>query len=250
MPWPASIFLCSFASALQWQIISNLTPYVTSEFSSHSLIPTISIVASVLSGVLKLPIAKIIDLWGRPQGLFVVVVLATVGLVLMASCSNIRTYAAAQVRRESPQSHLGRLRANDSAQVFYQVGLSGFTYILDIIVADTSSLKNRALAFAFSTSPSIITTFIGPVIARAFYERSSWRWAFGASSIFFFCLSLPIVIILMVNTRKATRLGLLRSDTGRGVRARKSFRHYVDEYDGESSSLRHRRSILANQASL
>ena len=99
MLWPDSIFLCSFASALQWQIISNLTPYVTSEFSSHSLIPTISIVASVLSGVLKLPIAKIIDLWGRPQGLFVVVVLATVGLVLMASCNNIRTYAAAQVRR-------------------------------------------------------------------------------------------------------------------------------------------------------
>lgn len=132
-------------------------------------------------------------------------------------------------------------------QVFYQVGLSGFTYILDIIVADTSSLKNRALAFAFSTSPSIITTFIGPVIARAFYEKSSWRWAFGASSIFFFCLSLPIVVILMVNTRKATRLGLLRSDPSRGARTRKSFRYYVDEYDGKGKPIGQRWSILANQ---
>ncbi|KAK8022070.1 hypothetical protein PG993_012837 [Apiospora rasikravindrae] len=153
------IFLCSFASALQWQIISNLTPYVTSEFSSHSLIPTIGIVASILSGVLKLPISKIIDAWGRPQGLAAVVVLATIGLILMAACTNIRTYAA--------------------AQVFYQVGLSGFSYILSIIIADTSSLKNRALAFAFSTSPSLITTFIGPPIAQWFYKNSSWRWAFG-----------------------------------------------------------------------
>ncbi|KAK8061112.1 hypothetical protein PG997_015333 [Apiospora hydei] len=91
------IFLCSFASALQWQIISNLTPYVTSEFSSHSLIPTIGIVASILSGVLKLPISKIIDAWGRPQGLAATVVLATIGLILMAACTNIRTYAAAQL---------------------------------------------------------------------------------------------------------------------------------------------------------
>lgn len=89
--------MCSFASALQWQIISNLTPYVTSEFSSHSLIPTIGIVASILSGVLKLPISKVIDAWGRPQGLAAVVVLATIGLILMAACTNIKTYAAAQV---------------------------------------------------------------------------------------------------------------------------------------------------------
>ena len=70
---------------------------MTSEFSSHSLIPTIGIVASILSGVLKLPISKIIDAWGRPQGLAAVVVLATIGLILMAVCTNIRTYAAAQV---------------------------------------------------------------------------------------------------------------------------------------------------------
>ncbi|KAK8076684.1 hypothetical protein PG994_003956 [Apiospora phragmitis] len=204
------IFLCSFASALQWQIISNLTPYVTSEFSSHSLIPTIGIVASILSGVLKLPISKIIDAWGRPQGLAAVVVLATIGLILMAACTNIKTYAA--------------------AQVFYQVGLSGFSYILSIIIADTSSLKNRALAFAFSTSPSLITTFIGPPIAQWFYTQSSWRWAFGFSSISFFLFSLPILVVLMRNARKAAKLGVLPAAPDVRV-ASKSLAYYLEEFD-------------------
>ncbi|KAH8668492.1 major facilitator superfamily domain-containing protein [Xylariales sp. PMI_506] len=189
------IFLVSFAQALQWQIISNLTPYVTSEFSSHSLIPTIGIIASILSGVLKLPISKIIDAWGRPQGLAAMIVLATTGLILMAACQNVRMYAA--------------------AQVFYQVGVSGFSYILTIIIADTSSLKNRTLAFAFSNTPSLITTFIGPPLARAFYEKSSWRWAFAFSAVLFFVLSLPILAILMFNARKAVELGLLKEKTQR-----------------------------------
>lgn len=82
---------------MQWQIMSNLKPFVVSEFSSHSLIPTVGIVASVMSGVLNLPIAKLIDIWGRPQGLASMTALATVGLILMAVGTNIRMYATAEV---------------------------------------------------------------------------------------------------------------------------------------------------------
>lgn len=77
--------------------MSALMPYVVSEFSSHSLIPTIGIVASIASGILKLPVAKMIDSWGRPQGLAFTTLLATVGLILMALCTNVRMYAAAEV---------------------------------------------------------------------------------------------------------------------------------------------------------
>ncbi|KAM0818619.1 putative Major facilitator superfamily (MFS) profile domain-containing protein [Seiridium cardinale] len=205
------IFMCSFAQALQWQILSNLTPFVTSEFSSHSLIPTIGIVSSILSGVLKLPISKIIDAWGRPQGLAAVIVLATIGLILMAVCQNVKTYAA--------------------AQVFYEVGISGFSYVLNIIVADTSSLKNRTLAFAFSNTPTLVTTFIGPPIARAFYEKSSWRWGFALSSVLFFVLSLPILVLLMMNARKAIKLGLLKKEKNTEKWTMRNIRHNLKEYD-------------------
>ncbi|KAF3065193.1 Siderophore iron transporter mirB [Daldinia childiae] len=190
------IFLCSFANTLQYQVMSNLQPFVVSEFSAHSLIPTIGIIASIMSGVLKLPIAKLIDSWGRPQGLACVIALATLGLILMAASQNVRTYAA--------------------AEVIYQVGISGFTYVLDIIIADTSSLKDRTLAFAFNSSPTLITTFLGPVVANAFLKGSGWRWAFGLSAVLFVVLSLPILSILIINARKARKLGLLGERTRSG----------------------------------
>ncbi|KAI1191230.1 MFS general substrate transporter [Nemania serpens] len=187
------ILLCSFTNALQWQIVFNLMPYVVSEFSSHSLIPTIAILSNILSGVLKLPVAKIIDSWGRPQGFASTTLLATLGLLLMSVCQGVQTYAA--------------------AQVIYSVGISGFAYILDIIIADTSSLKNRTLAFAFGSTPYLFTTFIGPIIASSFADNGRWRWAFGASSLCLVSLSLPLFYILILNTRKARKLGLLQPST-------------------------------------
>ncbi|RYP02156.1 hypothetical protein DL764_005951 [Monosporascus ibericus] len=205
------IFLCSFANALQWQVMSNLMPYVVSEFSSHSLIPTIGIVASIMSGVLKLPIAKMIDSWGRPQGLAFMIALATAGLVLMALCQSVKSYAA--------------------AEVIYQVGISGFSYVLDIIVADTSSLKNRALAFAFNSSPNLITTFIGPPIARAFYEYSNWRWAFGISAVTFIVLSIPVLYLLLLHTRKAIAAGLLLKEEKNEPWSSKSLQRFLVDSD-------------------
>ncbi|KAI0416692.1 putative MFS siderophore transporter [Xylaria grammica] len=205
------IFLCSFAHALQWQVIFNLMPFVVSEFQSHSLIPTIAIVSNILSGVLKLPVAKMIDSWGRPQGFATMTLLAALGLLLMSLCRDVETYAA--------------------AQVIYQVGVSGFTYILDIIVADTSSMKNRSLALAYSSTPYVVTTFIGPVIASAFADDSRWRWAFGVSAVSFVLLSLPLFYILIVNMRKAKRLGLLQKPAKPEPWTARRIRHYLIEFD-------------------
>ncbi|KAM0637071.1 hypothetical protein ACHAQF_009105 [Verticillium nonalfalfae] len=91
------IFLNFFVNSLQQQTISNLLPYVVSDFSAHSLIPTIGITSYILSGVLKLPIAKMIDTCGRPQGFAVMTALATLGLVLMSVCKDVKTYAAAKI---------------------------------------------------------------------------------------------------------------------------------------------------------
>ncbi|KAI1465225.1 putative siderophore iron transporter mirB [Daldinia caldariorum] len=205
------IFLCSFANTLQYQVMSNLQPYVVSEFSAHSLIPTIGIIASIMSGVLKLPIAKLIDSWGRPQGLACMIALATLGLVLMAASRSVRTYAA--------------------AEVIYQVGISGFTYVLDIIIADTSSLKDRILAFAFNASPTLITTFLGPVVANAFLQGSGWRWAFGLSASLFVVLSLPVLSILILNARKARKLGLLSERARSGPWTTAKLRQGLIDFD-------------------
>ncbi|KAI0545642.1 MFS general substrate transporter [Xylaria curta] len=205
------IFLCTFTNALQWQVIFNLMPYVVSEFSSHSLIPTIAIVSNILSGVLKLPVAKIIDSWGRAQGFASMTLLAALGLLLMSLCRDVQTYAA--------------------AQVLYQVGISGFSYILEVIVADTSSLKNRSLAVAFSSTPYLVTTFIGPVIASSFTENGRWRWAFAVSSMCLILLSIPLFCILILNMRKAKMLGLLSKSSKPEPWTKGKIYRYLVDYD-------------------
>lgn len=50
-----------------------------------------------MSGVLKLPIAKLLDLWGRAEGFAFMTLIGTIGLLLMAVCRNVETYAVAQV---------------------------------------------------------------------------------------------------------------------------------------------------------
>lgn len=53
--------------------------------------------SSVIGGLSKLPLAKILDTWGRPQGLTLTVVLWVIGIIMMAACNSVEMYAAAQV---------------------------------------------------------------------------------------------------------------------------------------------------------
>ena len=108
---------------------------------------------------------------------------------MMAGCTNVQTYAG--------------------AQVFYWVGFNGIGYILNVFMADTSSLENRAIAFAFSTTPYIGTTFAGPHIAQRFYEESSWQWGHGVWAIIMPFACIPFLFVLFKNQNKAKKIGAI-----------------------------------------
>lgn len=92
-----SIWCIYFVSAMQQNMSFNLSPYVTSEFYAHSLTAATGIMSSIIGGLWQLPLAKILDIWGRPQGFALMVCSLTIGLIMMAACQNVQTYAAAQV---------------------------------------------------------------------------------------------------------------------------------------------------------
>jgi MFS family permease len=119
----AMIWVIYFVDSMQQGTTGNLTPWVTSAFQEHSLTPTVSVMSSIIGGVFKLTLAKVLDIFGRPQGYLLSIVFTTMGLVMMAACKNVETYAA--------------------AQVFYWVGYNGLDYSLSIFLADTTSLRNR-----------------------------------------------------------------------------------------------------------
>lgn len=104
-------------------------------------------------------------------------------------------------------------------------------YVLDVFMADTSSLKNRALVFAFSTTPYIVTTFVGPRAAESFLKTSGWPWGFGTFAIITPVTTLPILYIMWKNQLRALREGLLvKERSGRTFAQSVSF--YFWEFDG------------------
>ncbi|KAL1887902.1 hypothetical protein Sste5346_009906 [Sporothrix stenoceras] len=173
------IWIILFTDALQQNMSGTLTPYVTSSFSTHSLTAATGVMASVIGGLAKLPLAKVLDIWGRPQGFAMSVVILDLGLIMMAACQDVKGFAA--------------------AQVFYWVGFNGLTYSLQIFIADTSALEMRALAFAFSTSPFLATTFAGGPLATAFMRGPGWRWAFGTFSVVTPLVCAPLMALFAYN---------------------------------------------------
>lgn len=117
------IWVIYFVDSMQQGATGTLTPWVTSAFQEHSLTPTVNVMSSIIGGVFKLTLAKVLDIFGRPQGYLISIIFTTLGLIMMAGCKNVETYAA--------------------AQVFYWVGYNGLDYSLSVFLADTTSLRNR-----------------------------------------------------------------------------------------------------------
>lgn len=84
-------------------ILWNLTPFVTSSFQSHSLLTVIYIVSNAMTAAVYIPMAKLLDVWGRAEGFLLMVGFSTLGLILMATSDGIPTFCAAQVRNDRTQ---------------------------------------------------------------------------------------------------------------------------------------------------
>ncbi|OGE56541.1 hypothetical protein PENARI_c003G02602 [Penicillium arizonense] len=205
----AIIWFIYFVTSIQEVVIRSLNPYVTSAFSLHSLTAATSIMANIIGGLSKIPLAKILDTWGRPQGISLTLFIWVVGFIMMAACNNVQTYAA--------------------AQVFSSVGSQGVSYCLTVFIADTSTLKNRALMLSFATSPYIITTWIGGPISQSVLEGPGWRWGFGIFTIIVPVVVSPLCILFFWNHQKAKRMGLLKSN--RGPLNLQSVKEYLIEVD-------------------
>jgi MFS family permease len=91
------MWLLYFVNAFQSSILYNLVPFATSDFETHSLLTVIYIVANAMTAAVYIPLAKMLDLWGRAEGFLLMIAFATLGLILMASCGSLSTFCAAQV---------------------------------------------------------------------------------------------------------------------------------------------------------
>lgn len=198
-----------FITSIEESVVRTLLPDITSAFGKHSLSAAVTIVSSIIGGLTKLPLAKILDTWGRPQGLTLMLAIWVIGFIITAAAPNIETYAA--------------------ANVFSSVGAQGVSYCITIFIADTSTLRNRALMLAFATSPYIITTYVGGHVATSVSNGPGWRWGYGIWAIVFPIIVLPLSGLFIWNNQKAKKQGLL--DTTKTPLTWKRVYDYLVEID-------------------
>nr|POF14860.1 siderophore iron transporter mirb [Quercus suber] len=211
----AWIWLCFFMLAFQQAILNQATAAAYTDFATAPAVFTANILSVVIAGVLKLPIAKILVVWGRAEGFVIFFGVYLLGMIVLASCNGPNGYAA--------------------GYVLYWIGYDALYLIMDIFVADSSGLRNRAFCWAFVSTPFIITAFTAPLAANSLFPVTNidnWRWGIGLFCIVQPVVFLPLAIVFKFYQKKAEKLGLYRREPS-GRTAFQSTKHYFHEFDSE-----------------
>ncbi|KAK6501505.1 hypothetical protein TWF481_009343 [Arthrobotrys musiformis] len=185
----AGILLMATATSLEAQTTYLYTSYALSGFGHHSLLSTISIVTGVMYAVVKPPMAKIADVFGRFEAFAFSILLFVIGYIMLATSNSVETYAG--------------------SQVFYAAGSTGLILLQQVFVADTTNLLNRALFSSLPDLPFLWTVWAGPEVGAAVLKGSTWRWGYGMWAIILPGCCLPLLGSLFVNMLKAKKKGLL-----------------------------------------
>lgn len=206
----AWIWLCFFMLALQQGMTSTFNLRAYADFVQAPQLTNASVLASIIGAVIKLPIAKLLNLWGRAEAFMFFVIIYEIGMIILATSSGPNAYAA--------------------GYVLYWIGYDAIYLIMDVFVADTSGLRNRAFAFAFVGTPFICTAFTASLAAQSYLDHSTWRWGYGSFCIIMFAVFTPLAAVFWFFTRKAQRMGLFRREPS-GRTTAQSIVHYFHEFD-------------------
>ncbi|CAI7671630.1 unnamed protein product [Penicillium palitans] len=214
--WPALvgiyawIWICTFMLAFHSNISGFLINYIQGGFKTAPQVSTSYILANIVGGVLKLPLGKTLNLWGRAEALVVSTSIYLLGMIVLTACDGPNGYAA--------------------GYVLYWIGYYCLYLILNVFVADTSGLRNRAFAFGFMQTPFICTAFTGSIAANSIYANFGWRWGYGIFCIVMPFVFLPLAMAFKYFEKKAEKRGIFRRQSS-GRTTMQSIIHYVHEFD-------------------
>ena len=212
---PFSLFLMAFTTSLEGQVGSTLTVFATSSFSQHSLISTVYVVQGVVNGkfiipssnrkthsltlpaVIKPPMAKVADVFGRLEAFSISILLLVLGYMQMATSTNVQRFAA--------------------AQLFYSAGGTGLQILQQIFIADTSSLVNRGILSTMPAVPYMINVWIGSLIGGVILKTIGWRWGYAMWSILLPAMFIPFALTMFLNARKAKKQGVVVNSSFKGL---------------------------------
>lgn len=187
------VFLIAFAYALDSSTRYTYQSYATSGFGIHSLLATINTVRTVIAAAAQPTAAKIADVFGRFELVLVSVVFYVLGTIIEASANGLSAFCA--------------------GAVFYQIGYTCVLLLVEVIVADLTSMRTRVFFSYIPASPFLIITWVSGNVTSSVLGVTTWRWGIGMWCIIYTVCALPLLSGLWWTGFKARRAGALESYT-------------------------------------
>ncbi|KAJ5247752.1 hypothetical protein N7468_002735 [Penicillium chermesinum] len=183
------VFLVGYAYGLDSQVRATYQSYATSSFGEHSLLATVNVVRSVIAAAAQPAAARIADVFGRFELVAIAMVLYLVGTTIESTASSIQVFSV--------------------GTVLYQLGYTGIVLLVEIIVADITSMRSRVFFSYLPATPFLINTWISGNITAAVLEKAGWRWGIGMWCIIYSVCSIPLLWMLFYTSRRVQKSGAL-----------------------------------------
>ncbi|CAK7226562.1 hypothetical protein SBRCBS47491_006273 [Sporothrix bragantina] len=162
--------------------------YALSEFDKIASSSALA-VATNLSFSLTKPIwAKLSDIFGRGEMYPVATLFVVIGYILAASANGFSAFAAGTI-----------LRA---------VGLTGINSLNTIIIADTTTARQRGFGVNFQFFPYLVLPWVAAEIISSVVSPGGvgWKWGVGIIGIIFPFAMIPIIAVTFIFARRAKKL--------------------------------------------
>ncbi|KAF2031580.1 siderochrome-iron transporter-like protein Sit1 [Setomelanomma holmii] len=183
------LFLIAYAYGLDGTLRYTYQPYATAGFLQHSTLATVNVLRSIISAAAQPTAAKIADVFGRVEVVLISIMFYIIGTIVEATSNGVEAFCA--------------------GAVLYQVGYTTIIVLIEIIIADITSLRSRLLFSYVPAIPFLINTWVSGDIGKAVLARTTWRWGIGMWAIIYTVCALPLIASLMWSNRKAKLAGAL-----------------------------------------
>ncbi|KAK8194826.1 major facilitator superfamily domain-containing protein [Phyllosticta capitalensis] len=181
------VFLIAYAYSLDASVRSTYQTTATASFSQHSLLASVNVLRSVIAAAGQPTASKIADVFGRVELVLVSIFFYVLGTIIEAAATNVSTFAA--------------------GAVFYQIGYTFVILLVEVIVADVTSLRSRLFFSYIPATPALINTWVSGDITSSTLKTTTWKWGVGMWAIVYPASAVPLLAALLIAHRRAKKSG-------------------------------------------
>jgi MFS transporter, SIT family, siderophore-iron:H+ symporter len=119
------------------------------------------------------------------------VVFYVLGTIIEASADGVKTFAV--------------------GAVLYQIGYTSVLLLVEVVIADITSLRSRLFFSYVPTLPFLVNTWVSGSVAGKVLGRTTWKWGIGMWALIYPVCAVPLVGTLWVVGRRARKAGSLEA---------------------------------------